>query len=224
MSTVESPQVLSLLWPDGIQGEGLPGKSDGGRDWEADLDLDEFAKALDIDGRHAARIRSVLLELCNDPVVIYYRQEVLEDFLNSPKLSSRLESVLPMMAELGRFGANKRWEQNPLLQTVRRLEELALYVDAVGELHAIFEEESSSVSSEALVALHRHLAAVVEEESFQSLAAQIPELRASLEGLASVTIGVNLDAELRPVEATLLSINPQKFTGESLVNRLLGIA
>jgi hypothetical protein len=219
-STTGSLQSLSLLWPQDVTKEGAPSKGEHKGDWEVDLGLDEVGRALDIDGRHAATVRSILLELCSDPAVILYRQEVLEDFLRPSGLASRLESILPMMAELGRFGGYKRWDQEPLLQTVRRLEELALYVDSVKELHSILEE-ARGISSEGLKALLFYLTSVVEDRAFRSLAEELPKLRAGLEGLASVTIGVNLDSELRPVEATLVSINPQKFSGESLLDRLL---
>jgi DNA mismatch repair protein MutS len=43
-----------------------------------------------------------------------------------------------------------------------------------------------------------------------------------LNGVPSVTIGVNLDNELRPVEVTLLSINEKPFKGGSLIERLMG--
>ena len=185
MSLANSPEGMSLLWPHGTQDETARGKSDHGRGWEGDLSLGEVAKTLDIDGRHSGKIRSILLELCDDVAVIRYRQEVLEDFLNSPTLSSRLADILPMMAELGRFGAYGRWEQDPLLQTVRRLEELSLYVDAVVELQEVFAQEGSNLASEGLRSLARHLAATVGEEVFKSLAAELPELRAGLEGLAS---------------------------------------
>ena len=39
---------------------------------------------------------------------------------------------------------------------------------------------------------------------------------------ASVTIGINLDTQLRPVAATLLSVNARRFTSSSFIDRLLG--
>ena len=38
----------------------------------------------------------------------------------------------------------------------------------------------------------------------------------------SLTIGVNLDSRLRPVAATLLSVNDQAFTSSSFLDRLFG--
>jgi hypothetical protein len=38
----------------------------------------------------------------------------------------------------------------------------------------------------------------------------------------SVTIGANLDDQLRPVAATLLSVNDRRFTSSTFLDRLLG--
>jgi DNA mismatch repair ATPase MutS len=52
------------------------------------------------------------------------------------------------------------------------------------------------------------------------LVRELPDIMSGLRSSASVTIGVNLDQFLRPVEATLLSVNQKKFTRQSLMNRL----
>jgi DNA mismatch repair protein MutS len=43
-----------------------------------------------------------------------------------------------------------------------------------------------------------------------------------LSGFPSVSIGVNLDSQLRPVEATLLAIHDKPFKGGKLLDRLMG--
>ena len=48
-------------------------------------------------------------------------------------------------------------------------------------------------------------------------------LLSKLRACASITIGVNLDASLRPIQATLLSVNKEPFTDQSLLNKLFGI-
>jgi DNA mismatch repair ATPase MutS len=58
---------------------------------------------------------------------------------------------------------------------------------------------------------------------YQRLVKELPDLLAKLQGCASITIGVNLDASLRPIQATLLSVNEKPFTDQSLLNRLFGV-
>ncbi len=45
-------------------------------------------------------------------------------------------------------------------------------------------------------------------------------LQRGLDAISSVTIGINFDAQLNPVQATLLSINDKRFSGASLLGKL----
>lgn len=66
------------------------------------------------------------------------------------------------------------------------------------------------------------VAVMSEEPTFRNLVKALPEMLAEQRVCASLTIGVNLDQYLQPVEATLLSVNTRKFSGQSLLNRLFG--
>ena len=66
------------------------------------------------------------------------------------------------------------------------------------------------------------MAQMVQDPVYQQLAHELPHLLRSLRANVSVTIGVNLDEQFRPVAATLLSVNAQKYTSSTFLNRLLG--
>ena len=54
---------------------------------------------------------------------------------------------------------------------------------------------------------------------YQQLVRELPEILSEPRTCASITIGVNLDPHLRPEEATLLSVNRQRFTSSKLLDR-----
>jgi hypothetical protein len=56
-----------------------------------------------------------------------------------------------------------------------------------------------------------------------SLEKGLPELLSKLNNIPSMTIGINLDSELRPVEATLLAIHDKPFKGGTMLDRLMGM-
>src|SRR5262249_9587992 len=61
------------------------------------------------------------------------------------------------------------------------------------------------------------------DPSFVSLREEMPSLRAPLQHIASLTIGVNLDTQLRPVSAVLMAINDHKMAEPAtLLSRLIG--
>jgi DNA mismatch repair protein MutS len=229
---------ISLLYP--------PGAVSAARRSALDLDdlgLAPIVRALDVDGRHGRFVASVLAELPDGQRVIAYRQDVIEDLLRLPSLAAAIGAALPQLGELANIGRAPRWgERVPLLEVVGRLAELDGYVDCVERLGAALDSESvvsrpSSVvegasqratdhgppTSEGLLALRDRLAAARADPAYRALAAELPALRAQLDRAGSVTLGINLDAQLRPESATVVSVNAERFAGKgTLLERLFG--
>jgi hypothetical protein len=238
---------LGLLYPAEVERRPVAA---AGRPEEADLGLATIVRALDVDGRHSRFVGGVLAELTTDTRIIAHRQEVLDDLLRMPDLATAIGAALPARGELSGAGRAPRWgERVPLLEVAGRLAELDAYVECVELLWAALdtddgrrtEDERQRTEDEqtparelapalgpvphssGLKALRERLAAVRAEPDFAALVAELPALRAQLERAGSVTLGINLDAQLRPESATLVSINPARFSGKgSMLDRLFG--
>ncbi len=215
---------ISLLWP---PAEDAPPRALTPRLSEqaaADLDLETTVNALSAGHGHAREIRAILLHLSDDPAVIRYRQDVIDDLLAHPELARGLDDLLPRLAELSHYRFLARPGQTPLHEVVWRVGQLEAYVECVQGLGAIFAAVDGALRAEAWRCLREQVARIEGDPLFQTLAAELPDLVASVRNIASVTIGVNLDDQLRPVEATLLSVNRKKFRGmaSSLLGTLFG--
>lgn len=190
--------------------------------WEADLGIGEVAAALTLSPRHATFVRRVLAGLNSDPTVIAWRQAVLSDLLRQPALVGHIRALLPRLADLAagnvQLGGRKRLL---LLEVSDRLDQLDLYTGVVRDLHASLI--AADLHSEALQRLRDNLRGLLDNESFQELQRELPALQQPLANLASLVIGINLDAQLRPASAVLLGINDTAI-GEpaSLLDRLIG--
>jgi DNA mismatch repair protein MutS len=211
----------SLLWPPDY----LAGDANQGVELNAgaarDIGLAALVDALAPEPADRPAIEKVLLRLCSDPEVIRYRQTVLEDLLKRPGLAARLEALLPKIKSLA--GYDRRWikERNVLVDVAWRLGELETFVEVVRQLAEAFRE-AGALESEALRALARRVGAIGQDAAFGNLERELPEMLAQLRATASVTIGVNLNDRLQPIEATLLSVNSERFHGQSLLRRLFG--
>ena len=209
--------VPSLMWPEGH----MPAAATPAA-WAADLGLDDLARALSDDGRYFPFIRNTLAALCVDPAVITWRQAVLADFRRNPDMAAGLEALLPALADLRQnhalLGGQRR---SVLLETADRLAELDLYLDVVQRLGAVLG--AANLSAPALRGLRDHLVATIADPEFQALREELPALRAPLQNLASLTIGINLDLQLQPISAVLLAINDHPVgEARSFLDRLLG--
>jgi len=156
---------------------------------------------------------------CLAPAAIAYRQDILSDFDESAELSAELTAFLPRIAELAYFSESRRGESSALRQMLWRLGELELYVECITSLSGLL---SGRVRSVGLRALARLVEERREDPLFENLRQELPRLSAAIKKRSSVTIGINLDERLRPVEAALLAINERRIGERSLLARLMG--
>jgi DNA mismatch repair protein MutS len=208
---------ISLMWP-----QPRPMPQANARPWHRDLGLGDLVRALTEEHRYSTYVHNVLANLITEPEVIAWRQAVLADFLANEELASTVEGLLPRLTSI-REGQSLlgRHKRSLLLETADRLAEMEMYVEIVQLLGQVLND--SQISSAALLMLRDGINRLLDDENFQQLRDQLPELRAPLQRVSSLTIGVNLDVELRPASAVLLSINDRPM-GESvsLLDRLLG--
>lgn len=190
--------------------------------WARDLRLDDLISAFAAEPRYAGFIRQTLTALTTDAEVIAWRQAVLSDLLSNTPLAGTIEGLLPRFADLrqGRALLGQR-QRPPLLETADRLAELDLFINTAQRLHSALQ--SATLRAAALLTLRDQLARLINDPNFAALRDELPALQRPLQKLASLTIGVNLDAQLQPISAVLLGINEQPF-GEprSFLNKLIG--
>jgi DNA mismatch repair protein MutS len=222
MTSPNAPYGISLLWPDVFERRTAASEE---AFHTADLNLDPLLDVLSIEGRFRQSVQHLLARPVSDPVVLNYRLDVIEDLLRTPDLVTTLEEALGLITTLESYMVQPQWEQSELRKVAWRLSELENYVHCVNHLHIALTDCGSALRSAALCALRDMVTAIAQEEDFLALKAELPAMLEQIRGIKSITIGVNLDSQLRPVEATLLSVNTTRFTGEvmSFFNRLLGI-
>lgn len=213
---------FSLLWPpSSLKGSASAYSQLSQTAWR-DLALDNIVLALTPDQDHQRVIAKILAILSQDPSVIQYRQDVIDDLLHNQQLVNQLEVLLPTIDALGRYSYQVEKGMNTLHEITWRMGELQSIVDCIEGLGTVFQEVKPTLVSEGLLSFLQEITRVREDQTYQDLVQQLPELLSQLRTCASVTIGVNLDTYLRPVEATLLSVNNEKFTSQSILNRLFG--
>jgi len=217
-----STHLTSLLWPPAYDPEGQDAAALS-PEAAADLDIDPLIQVLA--GREPHRmpfVRTLLSALCTSSDVITYRRHVIANLLDTPELRQRLGGLLVTLSPL------LRERLRPLFQTewtvpdvVARLGDLQLYVDAaLGVAEAL---DTPAVKAPALQYLQRSIVSLINTTEFETLRAELPALRAQLDGLQSVTIGINLSSGLQPESAAILSLDAEKVEGRSgLLQRLLG--
>lgn len=171
---------------------------------------------------HQDSIRQVLYQLCQDSAVLTYRQAILNDLLHQPVLTEALKAMLPLLDELMLFTHPHFAGETSLHEVIQRAGELQLLVDCVHHLSEAFRAVDGNLDSPGLRTLQSYIDQFITDRDYQQVIKALPEILASLRACTSITVGVNLDEHLRPEEAVLLSVNSERFTESSLLDRLLG--
>ena len=218
MSEANVPRRISLLWPAGTPPAAQTGLSERSL---RDLDCATIVRAFSAERAHHEAITHLLAALCADPAVIRYRQEVLEDLLRYPALQACFRELLPRIDVLG-YLPNLGGERPSLYEVTWRAGELENLVQCVYALGETFRSVGGGLMSAGLRAWRDTVARLARDDTFQALARELPDLLTRLRAVRSITVGVNLDQQLRPVEATLVAVNKEKFRSASLLDRLFG--
>jgi DNA mismatch repair protein MutS len=210
---------FSLLVPDG--GE-FAGRDRLSAEAIHDLELPALVRAMMHRGISESALLRVLSELPHSPDEIRYRQDTARCLWNNERFCTDLDELARMMQELTVFSRSVRDTERPLLEAVWRLGELELYVILVCRMQEVLEQIPAR--SAAFTKLYHELVSRRADPAFKELQRELPRLRAGIKLHQSVTVGVNLDDKLRPVQAALLSINEKRFKEGHFLGRFFGKA
>ena len=155
-----------------------------------------------------------------DPAVIAHRMSVFDDMLEFPEISVTLNKLIPVLTdimELRRLEADTG-ETESYLESITEIE---LYISSISILHGGLAPIKDKVKSEAFKTLAKRIDDLVSSEYYSELNAKLAELTNRVRDIKSVTIGVNLDAQLRPSYAGVLSINPESFRSGDVIDKIL---
>src|SRR5690625_2958882 len=157
-----------------------------------------------------------------DPAVIDYRLDIIEDLLRSESLHMLLTELVPDLEDMRELNiARRKQEKTDAAHAIYSISELEIYVDLLQKCYDFFLHEQSSLRSDGMKQLAKQIIDLYEGKEFQRLKEESSKLKMSIRHIKSITIGVNLDVELNPVEAGLVSVNDRSYQSGNLIDKLL---
>lgn len=156
-----------------------------------------------------------------DPDVIAYRQAVISDMMNIPELKDMLGRVQPILddiLELQRLEADSSSVGDSYLYSITEIE---LYVSCIDALREGFSKISDRLESPAFRQLSDYISELSASEYYLELVKRLTALSSRVREVRSITVGVNLDRELRPESAGVISINSEQFKSGKMLDKIL---
>lgn len=156
-----------------------------------------------------------------DPAVIAYRQEVFADMLEHPELAKILLRIIPILSDISELRRMSSEGSASTESYLLAITEVELYTSCIEKLHEGLSPMRNDLRSEAFRRLCDRIMELTESDYYKELNKKLSELTSRVREIKSVTVGVNLDAQLRPEHAGVLSINNEYFKSGELIDKIL---
>lgn len=156
-----------------------------------------------------------------DPEVILYRQSTFADMLDNPELTQVLLKMIPFLndiTELRRMGSDSAASTEAYLYSITEVE---LYTSLLDLLKNKLLPMAPKFKSTAFRRFAERINILTASEYYKDLNQRLTELTSRVREIKSITIGVNLDSQLRAEKAGVLSMNNEYFKSGELLDKML---
>lgn len=152
--------------------------------------------------------------------VLRYRQQTLGDLLALPTLKEALLAVRPILNDICELRAldSDRTAKDAYLYSITEIE---LYVSCISTLKETLQPLRESMQSPAFRTLCDFVLSLTDSAYYKDLNQRLGELSSHVHEIKSLTIGVNVDAQMRPTEAGVLSVNAEVFRSGKVLDKIL---
>jgi len=160
----------------------------------------------------------------SDIEVIKYRQRAIADMLANESIKQTLSKIYPILddiVELRRLDGDR---SNPGDSYLYSITEIELYVSAVESLKEGFLPIKDNIKSEAFKTLSDFIFELCDSDFYKELNERLEALASRVHEVKSITVGVNLDRDLRPSSAGVISINSEPFKSGKLLDKILRLS
>ena len=158
--------------------------------------------------------------ITTDPEVIAYRESVFADMLAHEEITRTFGKLIPVLYDIMEL-RQLEVDNGDTADYLSGITEIELYISSIDVLYSGLCKERATYESAALAKLSTHIASLVESDYYKELNERLQELTSRVREIKSVTVGVNLDAQLRPKDAGVLSINPESFRSGDTLQKIL---
>ena len=156
-----------------------------------------------------------------DTEVIEYRQQTIRDMMNIPEIKKTLAEVHPILDDIRQLRILDNDDANTGDSYLYSITEIELYVSCIDTLKEGFVPVRDKIQSRAFSELCDFIVALSESEYYIELNKKLEDLSSRVREVKSVTIGVNLDRQLRPESAGVISINSEQFKSGKMLDKIL---
>lgn len=191
------------------------------QDYITNLELEQLSRL--ICPEYSANAMKVFTQLSQDPETLNYRLDILDDFLRVPALEAILYENVHKLYVNEHVNIQKLGLADSFYALNQRLESLKTFIECVTKCHEFLDSNQDKFRSSALKELTAYFSSVFNSDYFDEVKRETDEcLKILAKGVKSVTVGINFDDMMRPVEAMLISVSTDAIKKKGKFDWLFG--
>lgn len=207
---------ISLLCPEGVDPEYIQMTEETIHD----LSLPEICELVFEKKSERDVALTILSKLSKKEEVIKYRLDVFEDILKNPSIRQRMLKLLEKVDYIRQFSSlNRESDAAGIWQLLHRLGDLGDYITCVEEIADCLS--SSEIKSQGLVSIRDYVVKIHQAGNFAAMKKDIAELKMDASEIKSLTIGINLNSKMEPVEIGINSVNKRPFKNSKIFHNMI---
>ena len=159
-----------------------------------------------------------------DPEVILYRQSAIRDMMDIPEIKETLQKTHPILddiRELRRLDNELSTSGDSYLYSITEIE---LYVTCIDTIAKGLGPVRDRMKSRAFADLCDFVTELSVSDYYKELNEKLEALASRVHEVKSITVGVNLDKQLRPSSAGVVSINAEPFKSGKMLDKILRLS
>ncbi len=156
--------------------------------------------------------------------VIRYRQSAFSDVFENPEIKKTLSEIYPILDDIINLRRLDGESSNSADSYLYGITEIELYVSAIETIKDGFSAIRHKLKSEAFLKLSDFVTELCESDFYKELNEKLGDLSARVGEVKSITVGVNLDRDMRPSSAGVISINSEPFKSGKLLDKILRLS
>lgn len=185
-----------------------------------DIGLDEIINEFGDTSVYKNYIKSIFTSMCEDAYVINYRLDIIDDMVNCSEVEECLGTIFAIASEVERYSRSESVTTPDVQKLVKSFRETDLYGRCLSKAREAILKIADKLKSEGLCNLRDEILKLSEKFAYV-YPNNVTEEEMEYTKSASITLGINLDMDLRPMEATVISVNDYKYTRAPFLNRLI---
>lgn len=185
-----------------------------------DLSVDYICNAVSKDDYEFNIVKKIMVNLSSDEKVIKYRSDIFDDLLHFPALRDNIKALLDeleYLRSISKFAKDS--DASSIWQLVNRLKEIDVYIKCITDIKESLENQP--IKSAGLLNLRKYVSEIYSGSGFPQLKSDITNTLSKVRRLKSITIGVNLDDQLKPLSAGIVSLNDTAYSRSGILKNFI---